>query len=137
VNRSLSYAPSRLAFAGIKQAPLPRCEHGIYLAREDERRSGFAWYCATCRPQGFGQAYHYGALGEPFRKMSFALRYQSSPRRERLTANKSERNSNCCPQCGSSYRFLVENPVLVECAECSTNWRPLRRSDSVPKGVAA
>ena len=105
---------------------LPKCAHGIYLASLPERTTRCAHYCGLCRPHD----QHYGVLGGDSRKMAYAVRYQSSPRRERLTANKSERNSNACPQCGSNYRFLVENSPLVECSECGEHWRPIRRGDS-------
>jgi ribosomal protein L37AE/L43A len=112
---------------------LPRCPHSVYLATSTERTTGLAHYCGGCNP-----SQHYGALGGDSRKMAYAMRYQSSPRRERMTANKNERNSNACPQCGSDYRFKIENSPLVECAECSTHWRPIRRGDSVNSvGVAA
>jgi hypothetical protein len=112
--------------------PLPKCAHSIYLATSAERTSGRAHYCGACNPEQ-----HYGALGSDSRKMAYALRYQSSPRHERLTANKKEKNRNCCPQCGSSYRFLVENSPLVECSECGEHWQPIRRGDSAHTEVAA
>jgi hypothetical protein len=112
---------------------LPRCPHSIYLATSAERTSGLAYYCGGCNADQ-----HYGALGSDSRKMAWATRYQSSPRREKMTANKNERNSNCCPQCGSSYRFLVENSLLVECSECGEHWKPIRRGDSArSEGIAA
>jgi ribosomal protein L37AE/L43A len=125
---------THLDFGSRASSPvLPRCPHSIYLATSAERTTGSAHYCGACNPNQ-----HYGALGGDTRKMSFALRYQSTPRRERLTANKSERNSNACPQCGSDYRYALENSPLVECSECGTHWRPIRRGDSVhSKDVAA
>ena len=114
------------------------CEHGIFLAREDERRSGFAWYCSTCRPLGWAQSYHYGAMGGDSRKMDFALRYQSSPRSVRLTANRHERKGNACPNCDSSYRYQIEGSTKVACSECGTIWKPIRRGDSLElEGAAA
>jgi hypothetical protein len=111
----------------------PRCSHSIYLATSAERTTRLAHYCGGCNPSR-----HYGALGSDSRKMSWATRYQSSPRRERLTANKNEKNSNACPQCGSDYRYAIENSKLVECSECGNRWRPIRRGDSVHSvGVAA
>src|SRR6266404_19487 len=84
---------SRLDFGKHPNSPaLPKCAHSIYLATSAERTSGYAHYCGACNP-----AQHYGAVGSDKRKMSFALRYQSSPRNKRMTANKNERNSNTCP----------------------------------------
>jgi ribosomal protein L37AE/L43A len=125
---------SQLDFGKCANSPaLPKCAHSIYLATSDERTSGRAHYCGFCNP-----AQHYGAVGSDKRKMSFALRYQSSPRNKRMTANKNERNSNACPKCGSAYRYTLENSPLVECCECGTHWRPIRRCDSAySKEVAA
>jgi hypothetical protein len=113
---------------------LPKCAHGVYLASLPERMTRCAHYCGLCRPH----EQHYGVLRGDSRKMAYALRYQSSPRRERMTANKNERHSNTCPQCGSDYRYTIENSQLVECSECSAQWRPVRRGDSArAEGVAA
>jgi hypothetical protein len=110
--------------------PLARCPHSIYLAREDERRLGKAFYCATCRPEGFGKPYHYGVGDAKVRNLLMAERYMGSPRSTRETANKSEARSNFCPACQSAYRYKIEKLPDVECAECGCRWRPIRRSDS-------
>jgi hypothetical protein len=121
---------SRLDFGNRSNSSSPlKCLHGVYTAGEKVAR-----YCVFCSPETADASFMPGRKVDS-RKMSFAARYQSS--RERLAANKNEKNSNACPQCGSDYRYTLEHSPLVECAECSTNWRPLRRSDSLPKGVAA
>jgi len=124
---------SRLDFGRNSSSPaLSKCGHGVYAAGEKVAR-----YCVFCSPETADASFMPGRKVDS-RKMSFAARYQSSPRRERLTANKSERNSNACPKCGSDYRFKIDNSPLVECSECGTHWRPIRRSDSVhSKEVAA
>jgi ribosomal protein L37AE/L43A len=124
---------SRLDFGTQHSLPvLSKCGHGVYKAGEKVAR-----YCVFCSPETADASFMPGRTVDS-RQMSFAARYQSSPRRKRMTANKSEKNSNACPQCGSDYRFAIENSLLVECSECSTLWRPIRRGDSVhSKEVAA
>ena len=117
--------------------PLQRCAHSIYLAREDERRLGKAFYCATCRPEGFGKPYHYGVGDGTVKNLLMAERYMGSPRQTRVTANTSESRSNFCPKCQSAYRYKIEKSPEVECAECGTPWKPIRRSDSDVAEAAA
>jgi len=117
--------------------PLARCAHGIPLARADEHASGFAWYCVNCRREGFGREYSYGVGDGKARNLLMSERYMGSPRLERETANKREARSNFCPKCQSAYRYKVENSPDVECSECGTIWRPIRRSDSDFAEVAA
>ena len=122
---------SHLNFGAGSAPALPKCEHGIYLARGEERASHRAHYCGACNPNQ-----HHGALGGESRKMFFAQRYQSSPRTGRLTANRNERRGNGCPKCGSCYRYKIEGSVMVECSECSERWKPILRGDLKPEGTA-
>jgi len=116
---------SRLDFGTQHSSPaLAKCSHGVYKAGEKVAR-----YCVFCSPETADASFMAGRKVDS-RKMSFAVRYQSSPRRARMTANKNEKNSNACPQCGSDYRYTLENSLLVECSECGEHWRPIRRGDS-------
>jgi len=116
--------------AVVVDSSLSRCPHSIYLAREDERASGFAWYCVNCRREGFGREYSYGGGDGKARNLLMSERYTGSPRLQRETANKSEARSNFCPKCQGAYRYKIEKSADVECAECGCRWRPIRRSDS-------
>ena len=113
-----------------------KCAHGVFLAPAhgryaDERVSGMAKYCGLCNKNQ-----HYGVLvnpGDETRTLALPERGIGTDRRDLVAdgkrANVREGRSVVCPQCQSAYRYQIENSLDVECSECGTRWRPLRRAD--------
>ena len=112
-----------------------RCEHGIWLAREDERRTRLAWFCVDCRKAGWNQVYRYGVGDVPstFRMPAkYATDQRPQKERRNLTANKSERgnrNIGQCPECAEFFHYeeTRNGRRVFCCAECSHVWDAPKR----------
>jgi hypothetical protein len=83
---------------------IPKCAHGIFLARPSECRSKESWNCGFCR----GNTFNYG-IGEP------------SP----LTKTVTDGQHYVCPVCGDASH--IGRGKFWKCANCLTTYRGLRQ----------
>src|ERR1700741_4975833 len=81
---------------------ISKCEHGIYMARPSEVKTGKAWYCRFCRP---------ATDRREQKKLKWNKTVEANPVLTKAYGKGS------CPKCGSS-THEVDGKFWI-CSDCS------------------
>jgi len=124
MSRTLLFAESQSAATAlsnlflvlpVNSSAFPRCAHSVFLASEEEVKSGRAYFCSLCRPQS------YELPGVPDSPLTFVMpRFASACDSERERTNI---DPTACPQCQSQFKFRTAKRCETECAECHTIYK--------------
>jgi hypothetical protein len=111
------------------------CPHHVWKGGQP-----VALYCCFCSPEVCDASFMPGRKVDA-RSLLAPLRNIGTDRRDFVAegrrANRREKLNNACPNCQSDYRYAIDGSSDVECSECGTRWRPIRRSDVCPQSELA
>src|SRR5712664_2214855 len=93
----------------IPGSVIEKCQHGLYLASQEEIKIDKARYCGFCTP----------ALDSRLTQAEWDAHVA-----ENSVQTRRSHDATSCPKCGSESHYISQK--FWQCAECGNEWRPPR-----------